>query len=185
MSPKVSKYIPPKIKLIDNSKYKEELGNLSWPLWLSYVIHTEATSTFDALENREDCGWRRLESPLGCKESKPVKPKGDQPWMFIGRTDAEAPNTLASWCEELTHWKRPWWWERLKAGGEGDNRGWDGWTASLANRHEFEQTPGDGEEQGSLARCSPWGCKVGHDWVTEQTMGMGVLFHKVHAKESW
>ena len=71
MSPKVSKYIPPKIKLIDNSKYKEELGNL--------VIHTEATSTFDALENREDCGWRRLESPLGCKEIKPVKPKGNQP----------------------------------------------------------------------------------------------------------
>ena len=39
-------------------------------------------------------------------------------------------NTLATWCEELTHWKRPWWWERLKAGAEGDNRGWDGWTAS-------------------------------------------------------
>ena len=40
-------------------------------------------------------------------------------------------NTLATWCEELTHWKRPWCWERLKAGGEGDNRGWDGWMASL------------------------------------------------------
>ena len=41
------------------------------------------------------------------------------------------PNTLATWCEELTHWKRPWCWERLKAGGEGDDRGWDGWMASL------------------------------------------------------
>ena len=40
-------------------------------------------------------------------------------------------NTLATWCEEPTHWKRPWCWERLKAGGEGDNRGWDGWMASL------------------------------------------------------
>ena len=40
-------------------------------------------------------------------------------------------NTLATWCEELTHWKRPWCWERLKAGGEGDDRGWDGWMASL------------------------------------------------------
>ena len=40
-------------------------------------------------------------------------------------------NTLATWCEELTHWKRPWCWERLRAGGEGDNRGWDGWMASL------------------------------------------------------
>ena len=39
-------------------------------------------------------------------------------------------NTLATWCKELTHWKRPWWWERLKAGGVGDNRGWDGWMAS-------------------------------------------------------
>ena len=39
-------------------------------------------------------------------------------------------STLAIWCEELTHWKRPWFWERLKAGGEGDNRGWDGWMAS-------------------------------------------------------
>ena len=36
-----------------------------------------------------------------------------------------------TWCEELTHWKRPWYWERLKAGGEGDDRGWDGWMASL------------------------------------------------------
>ena len=40
-------------------------------------------------------------------------------------------NTLATWCEELTHLRRPWCWERLKAGGEGDDRGWDGWMASL------------------------------------------------------
>ena len=40
-------------------------------------------------------------------------------------------NTLATCCKELTHWKRPWYWERLKAGGEGDDRGWDGWMASL------------------------------------------------------
>ena len=39
-------------------------------------------------------------------------------------------NTLATWCEELTHWKRPWCWERLRAGGEGDDRGWDGWMTS-------------------------------------------------------
>ena len=39
-------------------------------------------------------------------------------------------NTLATWCKEPTHWKRPWRWERLKVGGEGDNRGWDGWMAS-------------------------------------------------------
>ena len=49
-------------------------------------------------------------------------------------------NTLASWCEELTHWKRLWCWERLKAGGEGDDRGWDGWMASTflpGSKHFF------------------------------------------------
>ena len=43
-------------------------------------------------------------------------------------------NTLATWCKELTHCKRPWYWERLKAGGEGDGRGWDGWMTSLTWR---------------------------------------------------
>ena len=40
-------------------------------------------------------------------------------------------NTLATWCEELTHWKRPWCWERLMAGGKGDDRGWDSWMPTL------------------------------------------------------
>ena len=47
-------------------------------------------------------------------------------------------NPLATWCKELTHLKRPWCWERLKAGGEGDNRGWDGWMASPTQWIEFE-----------------------------------------------
>ena len=68
-------------------------------------------------------------------------------------------NTLATWCEELTHWKRPWCWERLRAGGEGDVRGWDGWMASLTHGHEFESSPGAGAGQGGLACCSPWGHK--------------------------
>ena len=69
------------------------------------------------------CFWtvvleKTLESPLDCKEIQPVHPKGDQSQVFIGRTDVEAetPVTLATWCEELTHWKRPWCWERLRAG---------------------------------------------------------------------
>ena len=75
--------------------------------------------------------WEVL-SPLDCKEIQSVHPKGDQSWVFIGMTDVEAetPNTLATWCEELTHWKRPWCWERLRAGGEVDDRGWEGWMAS-------------------------------------------------------
>ena len=73
-----------------------------------------------------------LESPLDYKEIQPIHPKENQSWVFIGRTDAEAETPIL-WprCEELTHLKRPWCWERLKVGGEGDDRGWDGWMASL------------------------------------------------------
>ena len=73
-------------------------------------------------------------------------------------------NTLATWCEELTHLKRPWCWERLRAGGEGDDRGWDGWMASptrwtwvWVNSERWR------EGQGSLGYCSPWGPRVGHE----------------------
>ena len=59
--------------------------------------------------------------------------------------------------------KRPWCWERLRAGGEGGDRGWDGWMASLLNGHEFEQTQGVNKGQGSLVCCRSRGCTVGHD----------------------
>ena len=49
--------------------------------------------------------------------------------------------------------------ERLRAGGEGDDRGWDGWMASLTQGHEFEQAPGVGDGQGSLVCCDSWGHK--------------------------
>ena len=55
--------------------------------------------------------FRTVVSPLECKEIKPVNSKGNQPWIFTGRTDAD---TLTTWCEGQTHWKRPWCWERLK-----------------------------------------------------------------------
>ena len=82
---------------------------------------------------------KTLKSPLGFKEIQPVHPKGDQSWVFIGRTDAEAetpilwqwvPGMINTSCDELTHWRRPWYWEGLEAGGGGDIRGWDGWMAS-------------------------------------------------------
>ena len=76
-------------------------------------------------------------------------------------------NTLATWCKEPTHWKRPRCWERSKAGGDGDDRGWDSWIAPLTQWTEFEQALRDGEGQGSLACCSPWGCRVRHNWMTE------------------
>ena len=79
------------------------------------------------------CFWtvvleKTLESPLDCKEIQTAHPKGDQSRVFIWKDWYWSwnANILATWCEELTHFKRPWCWERLKAGGEGDNRGWDG-----------------------------------------------------------
>ena len=78
-------------------------------------------------------------------------------------------NTLATWCKELTHWKRPWCWERLKAGGEGDDRGWDGWTASLTwwtwvwtNSRSWWWTGKPGMLLQSMGSQ-----RVRHDWVTE------------------
>ena len=70
---------------------------------------------------------KTLESPLDCKKIKPVNSKGNQSWIFVGRTTAEAdapilwPPDVRSW-----HWKRSWCWERLKEKGEGGDRGWDG-----------------------------------------------------------
>ena len=68
-------------------------------------------------------------------------------------------NTLATWCEELTDWKRPWYWEGLGAEGEWDNRGWVGWMDQLLYGHELEQVLGFGDGQGNLVCCSLWGCK--------------------------
>ena len=75
---------------------------------------------------------KTLESPFDYKEIQPVNPKGNHSWIFHWKYWCWSwnSNTLATWWEELTHWKRPWCWERLKAGGEGDDRGWDGWMAS-------------------------------------------------------
>ena len=94
----------------------------------SWTIKKAEHQRIDAFEL---WSWRRLESPLDSKEIQPVNPKGNQSWIFTGRTDAEAeaPIFWQSDVKSWLFWKRPWWWERLKA-GEGDNRGWDGWMAS-------------------------------------------------------
>ena len=87
--------------------------------------------------------WRRLlRTPLDSKEIQPVHPKGDQSWVFIGRNDVEAEAPVL-WPPnaELTHWKRSWCWERLRAGEMGD-RGWDGWIASLTQWAWFWANPG-------------------------------------------
>ena len=142
----------------------------------SWAIKKAESKRIDAFEL-----WcqRRLENPLDCKEVQPVYPKGKQSWVFIGRTDCEGfhwkdwfwswnSSTLVTWCKELTYLKRPWSWERLKAGREGDNRGWDGWMASLTqwtwvwvNSTSWWWTgrPGVLQSMGSQ--------RVGHDWETQ------------------
>ena len=110
--------------------------------------------------------WRRLlRVPWTARRSNQSILKEINPeYSLEGLMLKLCSNTLATWCEELTHLKRPWCWTKLKAGGEEDNRGWDGWMASPT---QFEQALGDGEGQGSLACCSPWGRKES-DWATEQ-----------------
>ena len=81
--------------------------------------------------------------------------------------------TLATWCEELTHWKRPWCWERLKA-EEGCDRGRDGWVASPTQWTWVWASPGHGEGQGRLACCSPRGRKGSDTLATEQQQRRGL-----------
>ena len=80
-------------------------------------------------------------------------------------------NTLATWCEELTHLKKPWCWERLRAGREGDDRGWDG--CHRLNGHGFGWTSGVGDGQGGLACCGSWGCKESD---TTEPLNLGQIF---------
>ena len=77
-------------------------------------------------------------------------------------------NTLATWCEELTDLKRPWCWERLRAGGEGDNRRWDDWMASLTQWTRVWVDSGSWWWTGRPGILWSMGSRrVGHDWVTE------------------
>ena len=77
-------------------------------------------------------------------------------------------NPLATWCEELTHWKRPWCWERLKAGGEGDNRGWDGWVISWTRWTWVCVSSGSWWWTGRPAVMYSMGLQTDrHDWASE------------------
>ena len=103
--------------------------------------------------------WRRLKSPLDCKEIIPVNPKST---LNIHRKDwcwSWSSNNLATRCEELTQWKNSDagkdWGQEEKGETEDEMVGWHHWL----NGHEFEQTPGDSEGQGSQACWSSWGHK--------------------------
>ena len=112
------------------------------------------------------CFWivvleKTLESPWDFKEIQPVHPKGNQSWVFIGRTDAEAeapvlwPPDVKSWLIGKDSDAGKDWRHEEKGMKENEMVGWHHWL----NEHEFEQAPGDGEGHGSLVCCSAWGCK--------------------------
>ena len=109
---------------------------------------------------------KTLESLLDSKEIKPVNPIGNQPWIFIGRTDAKAESPIL-WPPDMKSWhirKDPdtgKHWRQGKGTREEEMHHW-------RNGHEFEQPLRDSGEQGSLACCSPWDLKEGHNLATEQ-----------------
>ena len=128
--------------------YKESRAPKNWSFWTVVLEKT-------------------LESPLDWKQIQPVHPKGlgvhwkDWCWSWNS-------NTLTTWCEELTHLKRPWCWERLKAGGEGDDRGWDGWMASPTQWTWVWVNPGSRWWTGRPGVLQFMGSqRVGHNWATE------------------
>ena len=113
--------------------------------------------------------WRRLESPLNCKEIQLVHSKGDRSWVFSGRNDAKAETPIL-WPPLVKSWLigKDWCWEGLGAGGKGDSRGWDGWMASPtqwmwiwvnSGRWWWTEKPEVLQFMGSQ--------RVGQDWATE------------------
>ena len=122
--------------------YKEGWAPKNWCFWIVVLNKT-------------------LERPLDSKEIQPVHAKGDQPWIFTGRTDGEVEATLF-WSSDAYRWligKVPYsgkdWGQKEKSMLEDDMAGWH----HRCNEHELGQTPGDGEGQGDLTCCSPWGRK--------------------------
>ena len=123
--------------------YKESWVLMNWWFWTVVLEKT-------------------LESPLGCKEIQPVHPKGDQPWIFIGRTDSEAPilwpSDVKSWLTGKDPDSGKDWRQEEKGATEDKKVGWH----HQLNGHEFEQAPGSSEGQGTLPCCIH---RVAKSWI--------------------
>ena len=148
----------------------QSYGFSSSHVWMWQLNHKESWAP------KNWCFWtvvleKSLESPLDFKEIKPVYLKGNQFWIFTGRTDAEA-EAATLWPPDRKSWLirkdldagKDWRWEE-KGMTEDEMVGWHHWF----NGHEFEQALGDGEGQGSLVSCSLWDCKesdILNDWTT-------------------
>ena len=131
--------------------YKESWGPKNWCFWT--VVQ------------------KTLESPLDCREIHPVHPKESQSWILAERTDAEAETPIL-WPPDAKTWLI---WKDSDAGKDWGQEE-KGMTEDemigchhQLHGHKFEQALGVGDGQGSLACCSPWGCRVRHNWATELT----------------
>ena len=156
-------------------KYSQSYGFSSSHVWMWELDYKGSWA------QKNWCFWtvvleKILDSPLDCKEIQPVHPKGNQSWRFSGRTEAETP---VLWPPDAKNWligRDP---DAGKDWGQEERGVTDDemviWHYQL-NVHEFEQSPGDSEDQGSLVCCSPLGWKeldtagylVHHSWVFEQ-----------------
>ena len=143
--------------------YKESWALKNWCFWIVVLEKT-------------------FESPFGCKEIKPVNPKGNQSWIFIRRTDVEAEIPILSPPDA----KRPWSWERLKAGGEGDDRGWDGWRASPTRWTWVWASSGSWWWTGKPGVLQSMGSqRVRHDCVTELNWIDHILWLVAYGLRQW
>ena len=160
----------------------QSYGFSSSPVWMWELDYKESW------EPKNWCFWtvvleKTLENPLDCKKIQQAYPKGNLCWIFIGRTDAEAETPIL-WPPDVKNWltgKDPDsgkdWKQDQKETTE-DEMVW--WHYQL-DGHEFEQAPGVGDGKGSLACCSPWGCKESDmtellNWTDQEDVTFPLLF---------
>ena len=147
------------ITLLNKGLFSQSYGFSSSHVWMwEWTVKKAESRRIDAFELWH---WKTLESPLDCKEIQPVSSKGNQSWIFIGRTDAEA-ETPVLWPLNAKNWltgKDPDagkdWKQEKKGMTESEMAGW----YHQLDGHKFEQALGVGDGQGVLACLNPWGCK--------------------------
>ena len=163
---------------VDKGPYSQNYSFSSSHVWMWELDHKEGWVP------KNWCFWtvemeKTLESPLDSKEIKLVNPKGNQPWIFIGRTDAEAEAPIV-WSPDVKRGlvgKDPDagkdWRQEEKGMTEDETVGWPHWL----NGREYEQTSGDGEGQGNPVCYSSCGLqRLAHNWVTEQQQQLQGIF---------
>ena len=149
----------------DKGPYSQSYGFSSSHVWMWELNHKESLAPMNW------CFWtmvleKTFESPMDCKEIRPINPKENQPWIFIERADTETevpilrpPDAKSQLIRKDPDAGKDWRQEE-KGMTEDEMVAWH----HQLNGHEFEQAPGDGKGQGILVGCRT----VGHDWATEQ-----------------